>query len=456
MSLFLKIFLWFWLATASVIAALTLVTWTTQTEPLVRQWQANAQEATVLQVGTAVQIYEAEGKKGLDEYLERLQDSERRLSVGIFKENGEQISGEKFSTDIENVFKKALESETVEFDRSSAHTLTAKKATLKTGETIVLIRQWERPRIPGFFSQPWTQILRILAVILTAGLVCFALAKYLTAPIVKLRRATQKFAGGDLQTRVSEKVGKGRDELSRLARDFDEMAERIESLVSLEKRLTQDISHELRSPLARLNVALELARSKSNAETKPLIERIETESQRLNEMISRLLILSKLETGSENFEKRDVNLTRLIEQVAADADFEARAKGKKVEILQADEIKIFGSESLIRSAVENVLRNAVRYTKEITAVEVSLKKKNGEAVILIRDYGDGVPEAELEKLFRPFYRVQTARERKSGGIGLGLAIAERAINAHHGTIAAKNMGNGLAVEIKLPARAARQ
>ncbi len=136
MSLFLKIFLWFWLATALVIAALTLATWTTQTEPLVRQWQANATEATILQVGTAVQIYDAEGKKGLDEYLKRLQDSERRLSVGLFKENGEQISGEKFSTDTENIFKKALESETVEFDRSSERTLTAKKAMLKTGKYV--------------------------------------------------------------------------------------------------------------------------------------------------------------------------------------------------------------------------------------------------------------------------------------------------------------------------------
>jgi two-component system sensor histidine kinase CpxA len=172
-------------------------------------------------------------------------------------------------------------------------------------------------------------------------------------------------------------------------------------------------------------------------------------------MISRLLMLSKLETGAENFEKRNVNLTELIEQIAADADFEARAKGKKVEILQSDEIKISGSESLIRSAVENLLRNAIRYTKEASAVEVSLKKENGKVVILVRDYGDGVPETELTKLFRPFYRVQRARDRKSGGIGLGLAIAERAVSLHNGTITAKNTENGLSVEIKLPFAAAR-
>jgi len=295
------------------------------------------------------------------------------------------------------------------------------------------------------------RILQILGVILTAGLFCYGLARYLTSPIGKLRRATQKFADGDLQTRVASEIGNRRDEVGKLAEDFDEMAERIESLVTAEKRLTQDISHELRSPLARLNVALELARVKANPETQSLFERIETESYRLNEMISRLLTLSKLETDAENFEKHEINLTKLFEQIVADADFEANANGKSVKILQKSECRVFGNENLLRSAIENVLRNAVRYTKENTSVEVSLEKENKNALISVRDFGAGVPEEELEKLFRPFYRVQTARDRKSGGIGLGLAIAERAVHAHGGTIEAKNLENGLSVKISLPA-----
>jgi two-component system sensor histidine kinase CpxA len=262
-----------------------------------------------------------------------------------------------------------------------------------------------------------------------------------------LRRAAQKFAEGDLQTRLNIKR---RDELGELAREFDRMAARIETLVTSEKRLTQDISHELRSPLARLNVALELARAKSNDGTKSLIERIETESNRLNEMISRLLVLSKLETGSETFSQTEVNLTKIFEQVVADANFEAQANGKAVKILEKDAVVVFGNENLLRSAVENVLRNAVRYTSDETIVEVKLSRENKNAVISVRDYGAGVPEAELEKLFRPFYRVQAARERKTGGIGLGLAIAERAVHAHNGTIRAGNTKNGLAVEIRLP------
>ena len=306
-----------------------------------------------------------------------------------------------------------------------------------------------------FLAELRNRTLQILTVILTAGLVCFALARYISSPIGKLRRATQKLANGDLQTRVSSKIGKRHDEVAKLAEDFDEMAERIENLLMSQKRLTQDISHELRSPLARMNVALELVRAKANVEAKPLLERIETESNRLNEMISRLLMLAKLESGTPDFDKRTVSLSKLVEQIVADADFEARAKGKSVKILQKDEIKVVGNENLLRSAVENVLRNAVRYTKDETTVEVSLRQNHKNVVITVKDYGAGVPADELKNLFRPFYRVGEARERKTGGIGLGLAIAERAVHAHKGIIKAQNAEQGLIVEISLPDSAVR-
>lgn len=453
MTLFLKIFLWFWLAIAVVVGVLTLVNWTLQTEPLVRQWQLVAIDVMNINTETAAQIFEAEGKSGLEEFITRLENSERVLAVGFFDQNGNQIAGNKFSVGVEGIINKALQSENAEFDRSAPETVIAKKTTLKTGENVVMVSQSERFRPTNFSRSPQTQIIQFALVILAAGLFCYGLAYYLTTPIVKLRRATQKFADGDLQTRVGDQVGKRRDELSGLAKDFDEMAERIESLVTTEKRLTQDISHELRSPLARLNVALELARQKANPETAPLINRIETESHRLNEMISHLLTLSKLETDSQTFEKRQINLTKLFEQVVSDADFEASALGKAVKILQKDEAEIFGNENLLRSAIENVLRNAVRYTKNDTTVEVSLKKVNKRVSVYVKDYGTGVPEEDLKKLFRPFYRVQTARDRKSGGIGLGLAIAERAVNAHQGMIEAQNTKNGLVVRIDLPSPA---
>ena len=447
MTLFLKIFLWFWLAMALIVGALIFVTWTQQNEPVVRQWQTVVGETMSVHAQTAAQIYDAEGVAGLDKFLERLENSGRITAIGLYRENGEQISGGNIKFDVENVLEKALMSDAAEFERTEKSSLIAKKTSLKSGETVVLITQWERPQPPNFLPVLQTQILRILAVFLTAGLVCYALALYLTAPISKLRLAARRFAGGDLHTRLDIKR---RDELGELAREFDQMAERIETLLTSEKRLTQDISHELRSPLARLNVALELARNKANPETIGLIERIGVESNRLNEMISRLLVLSKLETGSENFEKRELNLTKIFEQVAADADFEARGNNKSVKILQKDNVRVFGSETLLRSAIENVLRNAVRYTKDETTVDVKLAKNGKTAVISIKDNGAGVPEGELDKLFCPFYRVNTARERKTGGIGLGLAIAERAVHAHQGAIKASNTADGLAVEITLP------
>ncbi len=449
MTLFLKIFLWFWLSIALVVGVVSFINWSTQPENLGRQWQQIVGDSININAQTAAQIYENEGQKGLDDYLTRLETSERIIEAGFFDQNGKQIAGKKLAENTENLFAKASASDKTEFDVQTEDTFAAKKIELANKAQFVFITHWKRP-VFSTYPDLGTRFLQVLGIILTAGLGCYALALYLTAPIAKVRRATKSFAAGDLQTRVGAGVGKRRDELSGLASDFDEMAERIESLVTSEKRLTQDISHELRSPLARLNVALELTRVKANPETQNLIDRIETESFRLNEMISRLLTLSKLETNSNGFEKRETNLTKIFEQVAADADFEAQANDKSVKILQKADAKVLGNENLLRSAIENVLRNAVRYTKENTSVEISLEKQNKTAVITVRDFGAGVPDEELKKLFRPFYRVETARDRKSGGIGLGLAIAERAVHAHNGTIEAKNLENGLSVRISLP------
>ncbi|MGI8638737.1 MAG: ATP-binding protein [Pyrinomonadaceae bacterium] len=449
MSLFLKIFLWFWVSIALVVGVVSFINWSTQPENLGRQWRIIVSDIVNINAQTAAQIYQNEGQSGLEEYMTRLASSERISRVGFFDVNGKKIAGEKLDEKTADLFNKALQSDNTEIDVSPNETSAAKQIQLSDGSKVVFVTLWKRPTIQTY-PDIGTRILQILGIIFSAGLGCYALARYLSSPLGKLRRATQKLASGELQTRVASQIGNRRDELAYLAQDFDEMAERIESLVNSEKRLTQDISHELRSPLARMNVALELVRTKANIESQPLIERLEKESQRLNEMISRLLVLSKLETGSENFEKTEVNLSRIFEQIVADADFEAQANGKSVKILQKDVVKVFGNENLLRSAIENVLRNAVKYSKDETTIEVSLKKEDKNIVIVVRDYGSGVPEAELEKLFRPFYRVHTARDRKTGGIGLGLAIAERAVNAHNGTIAAKNTGNGLAVQINLP------
>jgi len=452
MSLFLKIFLWFWLATALVVGVLTFITWSTQSEPFLNRWQYAVGNTMSVYTEVARQIYENEGEAGIGNFFQKLKVSSEIKDACLMNEktnNG--CFGEIRGKHALNAIQRAFAGNAVEFEfLAPEENYAAKKFTTAGGENFVLVLLLERPRPPLPLGVDWkTRLLRIAAVILTAGLLCYALARYLVAPILKLREATRKLADGDLRTRVGTKR---RDELGQLARDFDEMAERIETLIASQKRLTRDVSHELRSPLARMNVALELAKQKSNDETVSLLERIETESRRLNEMISQILTLSKLETRAEKIEKRELNLTALIEHIAADAEFEAESKNKSVRILRADNCRVLGSDSLLQSAIENVVRNAVRYTKAGTTVEISLKSADEKARVTIRDYGAGVPENELSEMFRPFYRIGEARERKTGGIGLGLAITEQAVSAHDGKISARNAagGDGLIVEIEMP------
>ncbi|MDQ3815636.1 MAG: ATP-binding protein, partial [Armatimonadota bacterium] len=259
---------------------------------------------------------------------------------------------------------------------------------------------------------------------------------------------------------------------------FDRMAERIESLlreqerlVGAQRHLLRDVSHELRSPLARLGVALELARDRVeamaptessnglNVETlssdstrlNEVHDRIEREVGRLSEMIDRLLMLARLESGVQAPEATPVDLTALVHLVATDADFEARPRRRVVSVTACADCTTRGARDLLRSAIENVVRNALRHTPEDTAVEVSLRREEDWAVIAVRDRGPGVPAAELGEIFRPFYRAGGGRDRDSGGAGLGLAITERAVQLHGGSVRARNAPDGgLIVEIRLP------
>lgn len=450
MNLFLKIFLWFLAAIAAMVGMVVFLNWTVQTEPVVGRWRSSVTNQMKIYAATAAQLQDGQGDAGLNAFLDRIRNAGTVSEVSVIASDGTLKYGS--AADLESyrgVVAKSLESGETEIETIPLTAIAGRSYKLNDGSSFVLVLRWERPQMTPFFGESPLRLLRFGVLIVAALLLCWALARYMSSPIGKIRRATRKLAAGDLQTRVADEIGNRRDELSELAVDFDEMAERIESLITSQKRLSRDVSHELRSPLARMNVALEIAKQKSNGDVAPMLDRIDTESRRLNEMISSLLTLSKLETGSRDFETYEVDLTELLEDVASDADFEAKANGKSVKIVEAAQCRVTGSEPLLQSAIENVLRNAVRYTNEGTTVEVSLKSVDGKAHVSIRDHGDGVPEDELGNLFRPFYRVGEARERKTGGIGLGLAIAEQAIRAHKGTIAAKNLGDGLLVEIKL-------
>jgi two-component system sensor histidine kinase CpxA len=276
----------------------------------------------------------------------------------------------------------------------------------------------------------------------------------LVAPVVQLRAATRRVASGDFGARVGPLLGKRRDELAAMGHDFDVMAGRVETLVAAQQRLIRDISHELRSPLARLGVALSLARKRAGADAASVLDRIEREAQRLNEMIGQLLILSRRE-GDAAGPREPVDLAALVREVTADANFEAAGTGREVRLTSCEPCRTEGGATLLRSAVENVVRNAVRYTPAHTTVEVSLRCQTvadkSVAVVSVRDHGAGVPAEALADIFRPFYRVADARERETGGVGLGLAITERALRLHGGSVTATNHpAGGLLVELSLP------
>ncbi|MER3430749.1 MAG: two-component sensor histidine kinase [Blastocatellia bacterium] len=450
MNLFLKIFLWFLAAIGLMIGVVVFLSWTVQTEPVVSRWRVSVTNQTTIWAETAAQIYGAEGEPGLIKFLNRIRRPENISEVDLIGANGKAWMAEGVNPDdYRDLVARALASDKVEIETQPETALSARRVEFPGGEQYVLVVRWEKPRFTPFFGESPLRYLRYATVFLTAVLLCWILARYLSSPISKIREATQRLAVGDLSARVGDGLGRRRDELASLARDFDVMAERIESLLLSQKRLTRDVSHELRSPLARINVALEIAKQKANPEVQPVLSRVELEAERLNDMISQLLTLSRLEAGSENVTMQRINLRQLIEQVTADAEFEAEAKNRAVKMTSVEECFVMGSERLLRSAIENVLRNAVRYTKMGTTVEVSLRNGGGKASVVIRDYGDGVPQSELKNLFRPFYRVSESRDRGSGGTGLGLAIAEQAIRLHRGTIEARNEPAGLAVEIKL-------
>jgi len=284
-----------------------------------------------------------------------------------------------------------------------------------------------------------------------SGLICFLLTRHITSPVFELRKGAENIAAGNLTARVSENLRNRGDEIGQLGRDFDRMADRLESLVSGHKRLLGDVSHELRSPLSRLLVALGLAR-RANAEELPeLLDRIALESRRLDNLIGQLLTLSRIESGSHATAAASINLTALLHEVVADADFEARVQSRRVGVTFFEECTVSGSEELLRSAIENVVRNGVRYTPEGTAVDVSVRRERDRAVIRVRDQGPGVPEAMLSEIFLPFRRVQTIDRSPNEGSGLGLAIAHRAVTANGGKIGAMNAADGgLIVDIEFP------
>jgi two-component system sensor histidine kinase CpxA len=296
-------------------------------------------------------------------------------------------------------------------------------------------------------------MIRLAIIAIVAAGICFWLARHITAPLAQLRAATQQVAGGRLNVAADPALTARRDEIGALGRDFNRMTEHLAALAVAERRLLADVSHELRSPLTRLTVALGLARQQKG-EPDTHLDRIEHEAANLDRGIGQLLALARADSGVDDHERQPTDVTALVDEVIADADFEARAINRRVVGEAATPWVRSATPDLLRSAVENVVRNAVRHTGPGTTVQVSTKTTPATLTIVVRDHGPGIPIEELGELFRPFRRGR-ASAATPGGMGLGLAIAERAMQRHGGSIRASNAADGgLVVELHLPAEEA--
>ncbi|HYH00775.1 MAG TPA: ATP-binding protein [Terriglobales bacterium] len=448
-SLFLKIFLWFWLTVVLVGVAL-VITWNLQPEVVVSRWRAMMGEAVAMYSQASAEQMDRYGQPSLDNYLQRLRAS-ALIEASMFDENGTLISGRPSSEAIK-LARLAVHSTEPQFTVTQQMAFAAHRSSGPSGRVYVLVAEMPRGPLRAFRPGFGIIVTRWAVAVLVSGFICYLLTLYLTAPILRLQTAARQIAAGNLDARAPQKMERRRDELGDLVRDFNTMAGRIESLVASQKQLISDMSHELRSPLARLTVALGLARQRAGSEASGQLDRIERESERLNDMIGKLLTLARLDSASAPTEVADVNLADLVREVVEDAHFEAQEHNCKVALVSQNACTVKGNPELLQRAIENVVRNAIHYTSENTVVEVSLACDSSTANITVRDHGPGVPEQELPKLFRPFHRVAGARERSTGGTGLGLAITERAVRVHGGTIRARNAeGEGLVVEMRIPA-----
>jgi two-component system sensor histidine kinase CpxA len=425
-SLFAKILLWFLATILVAFAGFTAIDLVSHSDPMrlppmARAFRFQAREAS--------EAYETGGREALRWDLQRLREIFQADAMLTDAKGRDLVTGD---------------------DRTKLIQAGRLRAFFRRDRSVIAHktengRYWFILSISDDAAPGWIFPIRQLWVLGAVVLLCYLLARYLTAPLRDLQTALERFGKGDFSARSQSTR---HDELGRLARTFDQMAERIQNLVAAERRLLLDISHELRSPLARLGVAIELARSGENRDA--ALDRIQKESDRLNALVGELLQATRAEVDPNALKAQPVRLDDLLAGIVDDCSIEASARGSSLKVEAPYPVTVSGDPELLRRAVENVIRNAIRYSPPNTAVEASLVRDGAEARLQVRDYGPGVPEEELARIFDPFYRVQGDRNRDTGGAGLGLAIARRAVELHKGKLTARNGHPGLLVEMDVP------
>lgn len=457
-SLFLKIFLWFWLTVVLVgvtLAVTTLITRSnSQTE--VEGWKASVSFAVYGEANRAVGIYEREGADALRKHFEVMQKA-RFIYLYLLDGHGKDVLDQKPPQQAVDLALKAGKDTAFLPSYAGSDRFAAQRVVGPSGREYIFFLITPGVPIRELFTAIGVEwFLDLAGVLLVAGVFCFWLARHITTPVVQLGEAASQIADGNLRTRAPQAMHKRRDEIGVLGQHFDSMVERIESLVAGQQRLLSTVSHELRSPLTRLSLAAGLLRQCPPEETAEYLDRIELETEQLDKLISQLLTLSRIESGADaGLAKQEIDLGNLLQEIAVDGNFEAQARSCMVCIGPLDSCVTTGVADQIRRAIENVVRNAIRYTKVHSQVEITMRRQGAPraaiALIQVRDYGPGVPDSDLRKIFLPFYRVLSDDGSNSEGSGLGLAITERIIRIHGGIVRAVNATDGgLLVELELP------
>lgn len=453
-SLFLKIFLWFW-ATVITTGIALVITFIFQPGNVPSQWHSTLKDIARYSATTAVDQFEAQGAPAASAYIGHLEQNSHLLAC-LFDASGAVISGTNCAT-FADIVPRVAAADNSAFSMKYGLARVALKVQGKNGQTFIYATELPvGPRAAVGLNHA-VIALRWCVALLVSGFICYLLTRYLTAPILRLREASQRLAEGDLSTRAADGMERRHDEIGSLVRDFNTMAARIEELIARQRQLIYDISHELRSPLARLNVALDLGRERKGND--PAFEQMERDIERLNQMIGRLLTIARLDSTAAPVSMTRVDLTELVSQIIQSADFESRERDGGVHLTAEGSYFVEGNTELLYSAIENVIRNAIRFNSRGETVEVQLGAVSESDVegankkpmlrLIVRDHGPGVPELELINIFQPFYRV--ADDRNGNGGGLGLAIADRVVRIHGGVIRATNATpRGLKVEILLP------
>jgi two-component system sensor histidine kinase CpxA len=449
----LRIFASFFAALLLIGAGAIFITWWVLSE---RQDEGGIALRDV--TGEAARALAAGGREGLVAWAEESNREERRgRRVLLIDESGQDILGRRLPPRLRGPA--ALERD-VALPGAPGVTLRVPQRLplliAPDGEQFRLLAP-PRPRL-RLFGRPDLRLPLLLLALGVAALVSGLLARSITRPILDLQRATGQLAAGRLGARVAASTTRRRDELGRLGSAFDAMAGRLSELIEARERLLRDVSHELRSPLARMRLATGLARQ-PGADVMRQLERVDREIERLDALIGSILDVSRLEAGAGSMLRERLDLVALVDRLAIDARFEADANGRRLEWTPPlADVVVDADPHWLSAAIENVIRNALRYTPPGSAVRLDLDRlADGRARLAVRDSGPGLPDSERQRVFEPFHRVETDRGRDTGGTGLGLAIAARVMRAHGGSIEAHNLPGsrpdapaGLEIRLWLP------